>query len=144
MGRWDIIAFYYIRDTVRVNAKTVWCLSQNQEPQKCNTHQFAWKLASALVKLFMERRNLNGLSKSIVANINNILGRKEEHQTIIKLQRNFDEIGPNRVRYFYCVQKSSSRKEKHEANRNKVQCQHWGKSVCKDCSMKLCQQCINS
>ena len=78
--RWDIIAFYYILDTVRVNAKTVWCLSQNQEPQKCNTHQFAWKLASALVKPFMEQSDLNGLSKSIVASINNILGRKEEPQ----------------------------------------------------------------
>ena len=39
--RWDIIAFYYILDTVPVNSETVWCLSQNQEPQKCNTHQFA-------------------------------------------------------------------------------------------------------
>ena len=39
--RWDIIAFYYILDTVRVNGKTVWCLSQNQEPQKGNTDQFA-------------------------------------------------------------------------------------------------------
>ena len=142
--RWDIIAFCYILDPVRVNAETVWCLSQNREPQKCNTHQFAWKLASALVKPFMEQRDLNGLSKSIVANINNILGRKEEPQTIINLQRNFDEIGPNRVRCFYCVQKSSSRKEKHEANRDKVQWQHCGESVCKDCSMKLCQQGINS
>ena len=83
--RWDIIAFYYILDTVRVNARKVLYLSQNQEPSKCNTHQFAWKLASALVKSFMEQRDLNGLSKSIVANINNILGRKEEPQTIINL-----------------------------------------------------------
>ena len=142
--RWDIIAIYHIVDTVRVNSKTVWCLSQKQEPQKCNTHQFAWKLASALVKPFMEQRDLNGLSKSIVANINNILGRKEEPQTIINLQCNFDEIGPNRVRCFYCVQKSSSRKEKHGTNRNKIQCQHCGESVCKDCYMKLCQQCINN
>ena len=73
--------------------------------KKCNTHQFAWKLASALVKPLMEQRDLNGLSKSIVANINNILGRKEEPQTIINLQRYFDEIGTNRVRCFYCVQK---------------------------------------
>ena len=117
---------------------------KTKKPQKCNTHQFAWKLASALVKPFMEQRDLNGLSKSIVANISNILGRKGEPQTIINLQRNFDEIGPNCVRCFYCVQKSSSGKEKHEANRNKVQCQQCGKSVCKDCSMKLCQQCIDN
>ena len=55
--RWDMVALFYMLDTTRVNARTVWCFSQNLDISEVNRHAFGWQLAMELTKPFVDQRN---------------------------------------------------------------------------------------
>ena len=53
--KWTVLAFYYMLDTIRINAKTLWLLKQDKEPTKVNTFDVSFELANALVMTLIEK-----------------------------------------------------------------------------------------
>ena len=67
---WSMLAFYYMLNTIQVNIKILWCIQQKKSFSKISTFDIAFELANALVMLFIEQRNLNGLRKPLLKKIN--------------------------------------------------------------------------
>ena len=47
-NRWDLVAFYYILDTIRVNSKTLFCIKKSLDVKKENIYDLAFELAKSL------------------------------------------------------------------------------------------------
>ena len=60
--RWDVVALFYMLDTIRVNSKTIWCIKQGPDVQKLKFFDFAWELAIQLIEPFIRSRIINGES----------------------------------------------------------------------------------
>ena len=45
-NRWDLVAFYYILDTICVNSKTLFCIKKGLDVKKDNTFDLAFGLAN--------------------------------------------------------------------------------------------------
>ena len=65
---WDLVSFYYILDTIRVNSKTLFCIKKGLDVKKENTFNLAFELAKVLTCPFIEQRRINGLGKSVIEN----------------------------------------------------------------------------
>ena len=44
-NRWDLVAFYYILDTICVNSKTLFCIKKGLDVQKENTFDLTFDLS---------------------------------------------------------------------------------------------------
>ena len=53
-NRWDLVAFYYILDTIRVNSKTLFCIKKGLDVKKENTFDLAFELVKNLTYPFVE------------------------------------------------------------------------------------------
>ena len=51
-SRWSVLTFYYMLDTIRVNAKTLWCIKHKKS---ISTFDIAFELANALVMPFIQQ-----------------------------------------------------------------------------------------
>ena len=97
-SRWSVLTFYYMLDTIRVNAKTLWCIKHKQS---ISTFDIAFELANALVMPFIEQRNLNSLWKPLLKKINYVLNNEEPARKAIK-ERKYPRSG-NRQRCRICL-----------------------------------------
>ena len=59
--RWVMIVLYYMLDTARVNAKTIWCIKNGIDHHKLKSYNFGWDLAKTLTMPHFIRRDVNGL-----------------------------------------------------------------------------------
>ena len=59
--RWVMIVLYYMLDTARVNAKTIWCMKNGIDHHKLKSYNFGWDVAKTLTMLHVIRRGVNGL-----------------------------------------------------------------------------------
>ena len=59
--KWTKVVFFYLFDTVRVNANTVYALAKNEIPTQSNAFQFGIDLAESLVMPFIQSRSKIGL-----------------------------------------------------------------------------------
>ena len=59
--RWAMIVHFYMLDTARVNAKTIWCIKNGIDHQELQSYNFGWDLAKALTMPYLIRRDVNGL-----------------------------------------------------------------------------------
>ena len=89
---WSVLVFYYMLNTIRVNAKTLWCIKYKKSFSKISTFDITFELVNALVTPFIEQRNLNGLWKPLLKKINYILN-KEEHVRRASKERKFPRSG---------------------------------------------------
>ena len=74
--RWDVVALFYMLDTIRVNSKTIWCLKQRLDVQKFKSFDLAWELAMQLIKPFIRSWNINGLPRMRLERMERVLGEK--------------------------------------------------------------------
>ena len=74
--RWDVMALFYMLDTIRVNSKTIWCIKQGLDVQKFKSFDFAWELAMQLIEPFIRSRNINGLPRMTLERKERVLGEK--------------------------------------------------------------------
>ena len=59
--RWAMIVHFYMLDTARVNAKTIWCIKNGIDHHKLKSYNFGWDLAKTLTMPHVIRRDVNGL-----------------------------------------------------------------------------------
>ena len=141
--RWDLVVLFYILDTVRTNAKTVWCLKNKKDLSKINSFRFGWDLANSLVKPFIESRCINGLPSHIIQKIENILGKKVKSvpETSGKLKA-FPYPHRDERRRCKCCEKGCTKTEKSNLPKTKELCESCAVSVCRDHSIRMCNACI--
>ena len=60
-----MVAFYYLLDTARINAQTIWSLNHGLNPRKTNSYEFGMKVAKALFMPMIMTRPVVGLSSKI-------------------------------------------------------------------------------
>ena len=72
--RWVMIVLYYMRVTVRVNPKTIWCIKNGIDHHKLKSYNFGWDLAKTLIMLHVIRRDINGLGLMVQLKRNLFLG----------------------------------------------------------------------
>ena len=63
--KWTKVAFFYLLDTIRVNASTVYTLANNLAPTKVNSFDFGLQLVDALIKPCVSVRSISRLTSNI-------------------------------------------------------------------------------
>ena len=72
--RWAMIVHFYMLDTARVNAKTIWCIKNGIDHQELQSYNFGWDLAKTLTMPHLIRRDVNGLGLIVQLKRNLSLG----------------------------------------------------------------------
>ena len=137
--RWTMLAFYYMLDTIRINAKTLWCLKHKKNPQKVNTFDVSFELANALVMPFICQRNRAGLQKQVLKKIRYVLG-EEAKLPKPAVQKNHQRHG-SRKRCRICLSKCTTKAEKNNMKRPTQQCKVCGECICDEHSICICDNC---
>ena len=70
-----MVHFFYILDTIRANATTLYALKHDLPMKKVKSFDVAWDLVLSLVKPQIESRPTVGLSTNLVTKMSIILGR---------------------------------------------------------------------
>ena len=141
--RWDVVALFYMLDTIRVNSKTIWCIKQGLDVQKFKTFDFAWELAIQLIKPFIRSRNINGLPRMTLERMERVLGEKIQvaPQANGKRKQFPYPHTDERQRCKQC-EKGSSKQEKSNLPKTKENCESCGIVVCRQHSIRLCDSCL--
>ena len=74
--KWKMVAFYYILDTVRINATTAMALNQEKNPKSIKSFDIGWDLAMSLILPHIQCRSFNGLTVPIQHKVNTVLGKE--------------------------------------------------------------------
>ena len=69
-----MIVLYYMLDTARVNAKTIWCIKNGIDHHKLKSYNFGSDLAKTLTMSHVIRRDVNGLGLMVQLKRNMFLG----------------------------------------------------------------------
>ena len=85
--RWDLVAFYYILDTIRVNSETLVCIKKRLDVKKENNFDLAFELAKSFTYPFIEQRRINSLGKSITWKTDFVLNQQSTPPTVSKIER---------------------------------------------------------
>ena len=64
-NKWTMVGFYYLLDTARINAQTIWSLNNNIDPRKSDSYEFGMRVARSLIIPSILARPLIGLSSTI-------------------------------------------------------------------------------
>ena len=67
---------FYMLDTTRVNAQTIYCLVMGIEPRLSNSFEFCMRLVRALIIPHIENRPLIGLHNSVLRKMTMTLGKE--------------------------------------------------------------------
>ena len=132
--RWTNIALSHCLDCCCINANTIYGLNV----AKKESRDFAWDLAMALAKPFVQARSINGLTTPVRAKLSLFLGSNELEEQVVN--RN-DEDGKCKE----CLQDSKRKGQKEKKNklyRLKSQCSKCDGFVCKKHSDITCRSCI--
>ena len=138
-SRWSVLAFYCMVDTIRVNAKTLWCKKHKKSFSKISTFNIAFELANALVIPFIEQRNLNGLRKPLLKKINYVLNKKERVRRASK-ERKFLRSG-NRQKCRICLNGCETKAEKDRLKKQQQWFGSCGEGTCNVHSICVCDDC---
>ena len=85
--RWDLVAFYYILDTIRVNSETLVCIKKRLDVKEENNFDLAFELAKSFTYPFIEQRRINSLGKSITRKTDFVLNQQSTPPTVSKIER---------------------------------------------------------
>lgn len=96
--RWDILIFFYMLDTIRVNLKMLFCIKRKLDIKEEDTFSITYELVKSLVYPFLEQQDLNGLCTETIRKIDFILNREPENVTIDLHIKNYRRLRNNRRR----------------------------------------------
>ena len=78
LNRWRMVNFFYILDTIRCNAITLYALKHIKNPRKVDSFDIAWELVMNLVRPQIEAIPRVALHSSLLSNMSFILGKEVE------------------------------------------------------------------
>ena len=130
--KWSRVAFFYLLDTIRVNSSTLIELNKNHDQKLANSFNFAYELATQLVKPHILRRPRNGLSSEVVKKITSFAGEQFVEMSENIEHSKFRET-PTRCRQ--CI--INCHGEDQKINKNKIKNI---KTACRSCSDAFCNE----
>lgn len=138
--RWVNVGLAYVLDTCRVNAKTLYCISNQIEINKRDlSYKFGWELSMQLIKPFAQARTMNGLSKMVQLKRRILLGEPLEQPARITEERGISK----RSRCDIHIQEAKTKKEKDLAPKSKKQCKKCNRVVCPQHYEQICTLCFD-
>ena len=141
--RWSITAFYYMLDTARVNAQTIYSLKKKKDPRKSNSFDIGFELVMSLVLPHMARRPYRGLRSSIIKKIELFIPKEPSETHPGEQLRN--KKGIKRKLCETClksIQGEGYTEKKAALPRNFCQCQRCGEGCCPKHQVHVCQNCV--
>ena len=140
--RWVMIVLYYMLDTTRVNAKSIWCIKEGIDFNRINSYDFGWDLAKCLATPHLTRRNLNGLGALVQLKMNLFLSKVlEQPEPKPEIEAKYDYVGKRKkckLHYMNC----RTIKERDNYPQSTEQCQVCGQSICCAHSLRICKKCL--
>ena len=140
--RWVMIVLYYMLDTARVNAKTIWCIKNGIDHHKLIYYIFCWDLAKTLTMPHVIRQDINGLGLIVQLKRNLFLGTAfVVPKPKPKIKKRFECTAKRKE----CViHEANCRKKqgKDDCPRSTEQGQFCGDSICQEHSLRLCVKCL--
>ena len=140
--RWVMIVLYYMLDTARVNAKTIWCIKNGIDHHKLKSYNFGWDLAKTLTMPHVIRRDVNGLGLMVQLKKNLFLGTVfVVPEPKPKIEKRF-ECTAKRKKCVIHQANCRTKQEKDNCRKSTEQCQFCGDSICREHSLRLCVKCL--
>ena len=122
----------------------MWCLKNNKDISSCKSFQIGWDLANSLVNPFIENRCINGLPNQVIQKIENVLEKKVKAAPEISGKiKAFPYPYRDERRQCKNCEKGSSKAKKSNLPKTKEHCEPCGISVCRDHSVRMCNDCVN-
>ena len=144
--RWSLVAFYYMLDTLRVNATTLYAKATRTDPRKVDSFKVGWELVLELVLPYIRARSKNGLTTAVVQKINTMLGvpapAPQSAGPVIAAELPRD--GPPRKcpKCRIALQGKDYSVNKNKLYAIKMQCQRCGVATCTTHSRVICDSHI--
>ena len=135
--RWVMIVLYYMLDSARVNAKTIWCIKNRI---KIN---FGWDLAKTLTMPHVIRRDVNGLGLMVELKRKLFLGTAFVlPEPKPKIEKRFECTAKKKKKCAIHLANCRTKQEKDNCPRSTEECQSCGNSICREHSLCLCIKCL--
>ena len=146
--KWTMVNFYYILDTIRSNASTLYAIKHNISPSKVNSFSNGWDLVVSLVKPQIMARPTNGLSTNTLSKMSVIVGKEfvaTKTNAVEEAQDgcDFPRYGETRQRCDICLFNITGpqyKANKSSLGKTKSRCQKCGKPVCENHSKIICRK----
>ena len=116
--KWTKVVFFYLLDTICVNASTIYALANNISPTKVNSFEFGVELADALIMPFISTRSTNGLASTIRSKMVLYLGRTSEEENEANKDGPYERVSKERGRCRVCLDGIQGPGYKQQKKRN--------------------------
>ena len=147
-NKWTMVGFYYLLDTARINAQTVWSLNNGLNPRTSKSYEFGMMIAKSLILPMVMTRSLNGLSGKIrslcyavTGNARFLTGSEDS-----KSDEFISALSPSATRCRQCLADIRG-KPGYSASRDKFpkiksRCQKCSVNLCRNHLIQLCRECL--
>ena len=144
-SRWTISVFSYVLDTSRINASTVWSISNNENPRKIDSIGFGWELVKSLVVPYVNQKSVDGLSRSIQNKISLVVGKRVDRGEVKDLRNKIPPKSPKRKCCRLCMNVSHGQEHKEtksNMNNHSSQCEECAEVMCEKHLTQICHDCL--
>jgi len=132
-NKWTMVHFYFLLDTIRCNALTLYAIKHNKSLSQVNSFSNGWELVTSLVKPFIAARPTIGLNLNTRSKMSIILGRALEQN--VPVADEHSRFGETKQRCDICLYDISG-----DGQKNKKECIEKLKSRCQKCGNPVCDQ----
>ena len=132
--KWKLVAFYYILDTARINAATMFALKHKENPKKVKSFEIGFELVKSLIIPNIQRRPLRGLRMNVRKKMSYVLGEDLQREEVAAAPNNIlPKMGESKRNCRKCldsIQGEGYAEKKKKLNSSKAQCQKCGIALC--------------
>ena len=140
--RWTTIHFFFLLDTIRCNALTMYAIKRSKPFGKISAFGIGWDLVMSLVKPFIEIRPTVGLRIGLRSKISAILGGNL-NESVEAEAYEYSCFGKTKQWYnisLFHISGQNQKKKKDSMKKLKSRCQKYGKPVCDDHLKLVCEK----
>ena len=140
--KWTSLAFSYVLDMAQTNTKTILLLNKKENPQArdTSTFMFSFELSRTLCIQFIETRNANGLSRTIIDKMDMVTGKKRK-QSISPISHEQPSSKQTCRVWMNAIIGAEQKKNKDKTAKVKTKCYVCHETFCQKI-FALCMSCI--
>ena len=135
-NRWTIVALSHLLDSSRINGKTIFISNVNE----IDSREYAWNLAMAMSKPFVQSRSINGLQRDARLKMDMFLNQPLQVATA-EVQPNPDSSSGRCSSCIKSIQGQDHKAKKDKLYRVSTKCKKCRIFVCKKHTVPLCIDC---
>ena len=147
-NKWTMVGFYYLIDTARINAQTVWSFNNGVDPRKSSSYEFGMRVAKSLITPMIVTRPLEGLSSKVRSLCYAVTGNSRFMVPSENIQNGFvSAISTTAAKCRQCLEEIKGPgyvKKKDKIYKIKSRCQKCSVNLCRNHLIHLCHACLDS